>query len=60
VLQRLDWDKRGLLSEEVELSNRETTYVKYGDWVGRMSLLLTLLGVLYYAAYRIRRKNHLV
>jgi apolipoprotein N-acyltransferase len=60
VLQRLDWDKRGVLSEEVELSNRETTYVKYGDWVGRMSLLLTLLGVLYYAAYRIRRKNHLV
>ena len=60
VLQRLDWDIRGVLSEDVELSNRETTYVKYGDWVGRMSLLLTLLGVMYYTAYRVRRKNHLV
>ena len=60
VEQRLDWDQRGVLVADVELSERETAYVKYGDWVGRMGLLLTLLGVLYFTAYRVRRKNHLV
>lgn len=60
VEQRLDWDQRGILSQDIELSDRETAYVKYGDWVGRMGLLLTLLGVLYFSAYRVRRKNHLV
>ena len=60
VEQRLDWDHRGVLTQDIELSDRETAYVKYGDWVGRMGLLLTLLGVLYFSAYRVRRKNHLV
>ena len=60
VEQRLDWDMRGVLSADVEVSNRTTAYVTYGDWVGRMGLLLTFLGVLYFVAYRIRRKNHLV
>jgi apolipoprotein N-acyltransferase len=60
VEQRMDWDQRGVLTQDIELSDRETTYVKYGDWVGRMGLLLTLLGVLYFSAYRVRRKNHLV
>ena len=60
VEQRLDWDQRGVLTQDIELSDRETAYVKYGDWVGRMGLLLTLLDVLYFTAYRVRRKNHLV
>ena len=60
VEQCLDWDQRGVLTQDIELSDRETAYVKYGDWVGRMGLLLTLLGVLYFSAYRVRRKNHLV
>ena len=60
VEQRLNWDERGVLVADVELSEHETAYVKYGDWVGRMGLLLTLLGVLYFSAYRVRRKNHLV
>ncbi len=60
VEQRLDWDERGVLSGDVELNNRTTAYVIYGDWLGRMGLLLTFLGVLYFVAYRIRRKNHLV
>ena len=60
VEQRLNWDEQGVLTQEVETSQRTTAYVEYGDWVGRMGLLLTLLGVLYFSAYRVRRKNHLV
>ena len=60
VLQRMDWDERGVLTDEVELSERLTPYVIYGDWVGRMSLLMSFLGIMYFSAYRIRRRNHLV
>lgn len=59
VEQRLDWDERGVLSANVEVSDRRTVYVIYGDWLGRMGLLLTFLGMMYFSAYRIRRKNHL-
>ena len=60
VEQRLDWEQRGVLVADVEVRGDETIYVRYGDWIGRLSWLLTLLCVLYYSAYRTRRKNHLV
>ena len=60
VTARLDWDMRGVLTSDVEVSSRRTAYVDYGDWVGRLALLLTALCLLCHSAYRIRRKNHLV
>lgn len=60
VVERLGWDERGVLTADVEVRSEETFYVCYGDWIGRISMLLTLLGMLYYSAYRIRKKNHLV
>ena len=35
-------------------------YTRYGDYLGRISEYVLLLSVLYYMAYRIRRRNHLV
>jgi apolipoprotein N-acyltransferase len=60
VVERLGWDERGVLTADVEVRSEATFYVQYGDWIGRISMLLTLLGMLYYSAYRIRKKNHLV
>ncbi|MBR6759104.1 MAG: apolipoprotein N-acyltransferase [Alistipes sp.] len=60
VVERLDWEERGVLIEDVECRRDVTMYVQYGDWVGRMAQLLTFLGVMYYTAYRVRRRNHLV
>lgn len=60
VEQRLNWDERGVLTQDVERSKRQTIYVTYGDWVGRLALLLTFLAVMYFIAYRVRKKNHLV
>ena len=60
VEQRLDWDKHGLLQQDVEVRHDKTIYATYGDWVGRMSLLISFLTLMYYSAYRVRRKNHLV
>ena len=60
IIQSLGWDKRGVLTQSIEVREEITPYVTYGDWVGRMSLLVAVLGVLYYSAYRVKRKNHLV
>ena len=60
VTARLDWEQRGVLSEEVEVRDDKTIYVLYGDWLGRLATLVTALTLLYYSAYRIRRRNHLV
>ena len=60
VVERLTWQERGVLVDNVECRNDKTIYVKYGDWVGRMAFLLTFLSVMYFTAYRVRRRNHLV
>ena len=60
VGEQLKWKERGVLSADLEVRDEQTIYVRYGDWIGRLSWLLSLLGILYYSAYRTRRKNHLV
>ena len=60
VTERLDWEQRGVLTSDVEVRRDETLYVKYGDWLGRLATLVSLLTLLYYSAYRMRRRNHLV
>ncbi|EKC66793.1 apolipoprotein N-acyltransferase, partial [human gut metagenome] len=54
------WDRRGILTGEVELNSELTFYTRYGDYLGRISELLMGLCILYYIAYRIKKKNHLV
>ena len=60
VGERLTWDKEGTLTANVELRDDITIYVRYGDWIARTSTLVALLSVLYYIAYRTRKRNHLV
>jgi apolipoprotein N-acyltransferase len=59
VIERMGWDERGVLTADVEVRDDETLYVQYGDWVGRLSLLIAVLGAMYLAAYMVKRKNHL-
>ena len=35
-------------------------YTRYGDCLARISEYILLLSVLYYVAYRYKRRNHLV
>lgn len=60
VTQRLGWDVRGTLTQEVTPSREVTFYSKSGDYVGRLGKYLWILSLLYYVSYRIRRRNHLV
>lgn len=57
---RLEWDEQGVLIASLPLNNHLTTYALYGDWVARTAQLIALLTALYYMAYRVRRRNHLV
>ncbi|MDE5707640.1 MAG: apolipoprotein N-acyltransferase, partial [Alistipes sp.] len=60
VRQKLGWDRRGILTDSMELNSRLTFYTRYGDYLGRIAQLLMGLCLLYYLAYRIKKKNHLI
>jgi apolipoprotein N-acyltransferase len=58
--ERLEWDERGVLTANVELRDSVTIYTHYGDWIARIASYVAVLAVMYYVAYRVRRRNHLV
>lgn len=57
---RLEWDKEGVLTANLELRTDRTIYVRYGDWIARIATYVAVLSLLYYVAYRTRKRNHLV
>lgn len=60
ISSTLGWEERGVLTEEVALNREQTLYTRYGDYLGRVANYLLLLSVLYYMAYRVKRRNYLV
>lgn len=60
VGETLGWEERGVISARVPLNSELTIYTRYGDYLARISEYVLLLCVLYYVAYRVKRKNHLV
>ncbi len=49
----------GVITAEVPLNSELTFYTRYGDCLARISEYILLLSVLYYVAYRYKRRNHL-
>ena len=60
VLASAGWDVRTSLTADLPLSDRKTFYMTYGDYIGRLSAYVLALSILYFIAYRTRRRNHLV
>ena len=58
--ERLEWNEEGVLTAEVELRSDKTIYTIYGDWVARIATFVAVLALLYYIAYRTKKKNYLV
>ncbi len=56
----LGWEERGVITADLPLRDDVTFYTRYGDYIGRIAQLLLLLSALYYIAYRVRQRNHLV
>lgn len=60
VGETLGWEQRGVITAQVPLSTHQTFYTIYGDYIGRLAEYLFLLCILYYVAYRVKKKNYLV
>lgn len=60
VGETLGWEQRGVITAEVPLHSETTFYTRYGDYLGRIAEYLMGLCILYYIAYRVRKKNLLV
>ena len=60
ILQRLEWEEMGVLNGTLRANDRVTFYTRYGDYVGRLSSYIFGLCLLYFVAYRVRRRSHLV
>ncbi|MDE5637310.1 MAG: apolipoprotein N-acyltransferase, partial [Alistipes sp.] len=60
VGETLGWDERGTIASTLALDTRQTFYTRYGDYLGRIAEYVMLLCVLYYTAYRVKRRNYLV
>ena len=58
--ERLEWNEEGVLTAELELRDDLTIYTRYGDWVARIAGYVAVLALMYYVAYRVRRRNNLV
>ena len=60
VGQTLGWEQRGVITADVPLSSQETFYTRYGDYIARIAEYVLLLCMLYFVAYRVKRRNYLV
>ena len=58
-LQRLEWDQRGVLTSDIRLNRELTFYAKYGDYIGRLSLYIAALCLLYFVAITAKKKFYL-
>ena len=59
-LSRMEWDERGVLTADLRTNNRITFYTRHGDYLGRISLYVALLCLLYCVAYNAKKRFYLV
>ena len=60
VTERIGWWQRGAVTATLNLNDKITTYVRYGDIAGRLASYVFILSLLYFGAYRIRSRGHLL
>lgn len=58
--ESLGWEERGLLTQDVALHSKLTIYTLYGDYIARIMQYLAMLSLLYFVAYRARKRHYLV
>lgn len=52
IVDSLDYNKKGFINSSINLSDKITFYVKYGDFIYRISLFFFLIIVLFYFSKR--------
>lgn len=56
----LGWNERGVITCSLPLNHEITFYTRWGDYIGRIAQLVAGLSLLYYLAWRIKRRNLLI
>ncbi len=59
VIESLGWDRRGELHADIPLGDSLTFYTRHGDYICSLAIYTLGLCLLYFMAYRVRRRNHL-
>lgn len=60
VIDSVGWDQKALLTGEVNANDSLTPYVRGGDYVVRLALLVLGLSLLYSVAWRFRKRSLLI
>lgn len=60
VIDRIGWDERALLTGRINANDTLTPYVRGGDYIVRLCLLVLGLCLLYYVAWRFRKRSLLL
>ena len=60
VIDSVGWDERALLAGRINANDTLTPYVRGGDYIVRLSLLVLGLCLLYYVAWRFRKRSLLL
>lgn len=60
VIDRVGWDERALLAGGINSNDTLTPYVRGGDYIVRLCLLVLGLCLLYYVAWRFRKRSLLL
>ena len=60
VLERSGWDEPAMLENTIPTNDALTLYVRGGDYIVRLCLLVLGLSLLYFVAWRFRKRSLLV
>ena len=58
-IERLEWDQRGVLTADIRLNDKQTFYARFGDYIGRLSLYIAMLCLLYFIAITAKKRFYL-
>lgn len=59
ILQTLGWEERGVITAELKINNNITFYTRHGDYIGRISLYIAMLCLLYTVAILSKKRFYL-
>ncbi len=58
-LEELRWEERGTITHEVWLNDKLTFYTTYGDYIARIAQFIAALSLLYFVAFRMKKRHYL-
>ena len=60
IQQKVGWNVQTAITDQLTLNDHITFYSRYGDYIARICSYVLALGILYFIAYRYKRRNKLV